>query len=139
MTREGLESELAALALLNRPDLIARYRDLYDREPPLRLSRAVMVLAVGYRLQEQAFGEMKPAIRRSLLSGNSVPALPSASTGTVLIREWHGQRHTVTVHPKGVEYRGERFGSLSQVARLITGQTRSGPAFFGLRGTGRGV
>ena len=33
----------------------------------------------------------------------------------------------------GVVYRGQRYGSLSEVARLITGTRWSGPLFFGLR------
>ena len=35
---------------------------------------------------------------------------------------------------RGFEYRGERFGSLSEIARRITGTRWSGPLFFGLKG-----
>jgi hypothetical protein len=34
----------------------------------------------------------------------------------------------------GFDYRGERFGSLSELARRITGTRWSGPLFFGLKG-----
>ena len=34
---------------------------------------------------------------------------------------------------QGVVYRDKRYGSLSEVARLITGARWSGPLFFGLR------
>jgi len=37
------------------------------------------------------------------------------------------------VTDQGVDYRGERFGSLSEVARRITGTRWSGPLFFGLK------
>jgi hypothetical protein len=37
------------------------------------------------------------------------------------------------VHDDEVVYRGKRYGSLSEVARLITGTRWSGPLFFGLR------
>jgi hypothetical protein len=53
--------------------------------------------------------------------------------GTVLIRQWQGATHHVTVGGHGVLYRGERYRSLSAVARLITGARWSGPRFFGLR------
>ena len=53
--------------------------------------------------------------------------------GTVLIREWHGVGHQVTIGADGVLYRGERYGSLSEVARLITGARWSGPRFFGVK------
>jgi hypothetical protein len=51
----------------------------------------------------------------------------------VLIREWHGVRHQVTIIEKGVLFRGERYRSMSEVARLITGARWSGPRFFGVK------
>jgi DUF2924 family protein len=56
-----------------------------------------------------------------------------ATPGTVLIREWRGASHLVTVLYDGVLYRQQRYRSLSEVARLITGTRWSGPLFFGLR------
>ncbi|HEY4931517.1 MAG TPA: DUF2924 domain-containing protein, partial [Terriglobales bacterium] len=53
--------------------------------------------------------------------------------GALLIREWRGAAHQVTVHDDGDVYRGKRYGSLSEVARLITGTRWSGPLLFGLR------
>jgi hypothetical protein len=52
--------------------------------------------------------------------------------GTRLVREWHGQTHTVLVYADGVEWRGQRYRSLSVLARQITGAHWSGPRFFGL-------
>ena len=121
--------DLNTLRGLDRASLIEKYRKLYGTAPPPKLSRNVITLAVAYRLQEQVYGGLNPALRRTLISGQV--AVSSASIGTVLIREWQGQHHTVTVKSDGVEYRGERFTSLSAVARRITGQQRSGPAFFG--------
>jgi len=65
----------------------------------------------------------------------SISAKPvrKVSAGTVLIREWQGATHQVTVLDDGVVYRGKRYRSLSEVARLITGCRWSGPAFFGLK------
>ena len=60
-------------------------------------------------------------------------AAASAQPGTVLIREWHGVGHQVTIIEKGVLYRGERYRSMSEVARLITGARWSGPRFFGVK------
>jgi Protein of unknown function (DUF2924) len=53
--------------------------------------------------------------------------------GAVLIREWKGERHQVTVLDDGFAYQGRPYESLSQIARLITGTRWSGPKFFGLR------
>ena len=55
------------------------------------------------------------------------------NAGTVLIREWHGTKHQVTVLKDGFLFRAKRFRSLSQIARAITGSRWSGPLFFGLK------
>ena len=62
------------------------------------------------------------------------PAPPiSLKLGTRLVREWRGVTHTVLIHADGIEWRGQRYRSLSVVAREITGARWSGPRFFGLR------
>ena len=53
--------------------------------------------------------------------------------GTVLVREWRGVAHRVLVLDTGFEHQGKRFGSLSEVARAISGTRWSGPRFFGLQ------
>ena len=40
--------------------------------------------------------------------------------GTTLLREWHGVQHRLTVLEDGVQFGGERYRSLSEVARKIT-------------------
>src|SRR5438874_13427965 len=52
--------------------------------------------------------------------------------GTVLVRDYHGQRHTVTVAPDGFNWQGTTYASLSAIARAITGTAWSGPRFFAL-------
>ena len=56
-----------------------------------------------------------------------------AQSGTILIREWQGTAHRVTILDDGVSFNGKRFRSLSEVAREITGSRWSGPRFLGLR------
>ncbi|MGB1561758.1 MAG: DUF2924 domain-containing protein [Sinimarinibacterium flocculans] len=133
MVPDDLERRLATLPGLPRSELLQQFEKAYGRAPPLRLSNATLALAIGYRWQEQVHGGLKPEIRKMLLSGKIAPAPARASAGTVLIREWQGREHTVIVRPEGVEYSGQRFRSLTEVAFRITGQKRSGPAFFGLR------
>jgi hypothetical protein len=48
------------------------------------------------------------------------------------VRDWGGQAHSVLVLEKGFEYANERFRSLTEIARRITGAHWSGPRFFGL-------
>ncbi len=139
---EQISAQIAALASLSTMELKIGWRDLYGTEPPPRISRELLSRAIAYRLQERAFGGLDPATRRLLERGAEdrsargrkqfAPARKVAP-GTLLIREWHGAAHQVTVHDQGVVYHGTRYGSLSEVARLITGSRWSGPLFFGLR------
>ena len=105
-----------------------------------------MVRILAYRLQDQAFGSLAPAIRRRLrqiaaevTSGNAnLSAQPQRiKPGTRLLREWQGRKHLVTVAETGFEYQGIRYGSLSEIARQITGTRWSGPLFFGLKAARR--
>ena len=127
-------AEIAALASLGIRDLKSRWRAWYGTEPPARISRELLTSAIAYRMQEREFGGLAPATRRLL---ERVAADRSSrrlvAPGALLIREWRGAAHQVTVHDDGVVYRGKRYGSLSEVARLITGTRWSGPLLFGLR------
>jgi hypothetical protein len=134
---ETLGRELQGLGRLSRHSLAERWSALYGAPPPPRTSRSLMIRAVAYKMQERAFGGLTSSTRR-LLAGDAPSArsnVPSreARPGTVLLREWQGVTHQVTVIENGVLYRGERHRSLSAVARVITGSRWSGPLFFGLK------
>jgi hypothetical protein len=62
----------------------------------------------------------------------SDPRLPSP--GTQVTRKYKGRTLVVTVLPDGFEYDGERYKSLSAVAKAITGSHMNGFRFFGLEG-----
>jgi DUF2924 family protein len=138
---EKISAAIAALAALGINDLKSRWRELYDTEAPPRISRELLTRAIAYRLQEKVFGGLAPATQRLLQRvADDQPShrarlshAPKAAPGTLLIRQWRGKAHQVTVLDEGVVYRGKRYGSLSEVARLITGTRWSGPLFFGLR------
>lgn len=129
-----LDAKLNSLIHMSRADLVNEFSRAYGRSPPLRLSNFILALATAYRIQEQVYGGLKPEIRKVLLNGKAVaPLRNKASPGTLLIREWRGQQHNVTVHEDRVEYQGKAYRSLTEVTFQITGQKRSGPLFFGLR------
>jgi len=73
-----------------------------------------------------------PPVRRAAARPNP-RRRSSLRPGTRLVREWHGDTHTALIHADGIEWRGQRYRSLSVVARKITGARWSGPRFFGLR------
>jgi Protein of unknown function (DUF2924) len=116
------------------------YRRLYHSETP-KLSRDLLVRAIGYRRQEIEHGGLGKAthrklqtIAKTLQSTSRVGPTPSLSLkpGARLVREWHGRTHTVIVTDDGFEYAGASYSSLTKIAKKITGAHWSGPRFFGL-------
>src|SRR5213080_3737872 len=89
---------------------------------------------IAYRLQEQAFGGLDRESLRFLdgLARHGGAPRRQLKPGTVLVRDYHGQRHTVTVAPDGFNWQGATYPSLSAIARAITGTAWSGPRFFAL-------
>ena len=113
-----LSREVAALVDLTIEELKERWRSSYDSAPPGRCSNKLLVSAIAYRLQERALGGLKPSVLRELeRAADSTGAHPlldkrpvtSASKDTVLIRDWRGQSHQVTVLERGVLYRKEHY------------------------------
>lgn len=131
---------LGSLVKARRRHLVNQWRTLYRCEPPPKIPSCWLRMAVAFRLQERARGPLKPALQRVLLQhGTTANSPPRASStklapGTVLVREWQGVNHTVTVLAKGVSYEGKLYRSLTAVADAITGAHWSGPEFFGLNG-----
>jgi hypothetical protein len=60
-------------------------------------------------------------------------SIEDLKSGTVLVREYQGERHTVTVTPAGYVWRENSYPSLSAIALAITGTAWNGHRFFGLR------
>ena len=144
MARSNLDipAEVARLDSLALDQLREEWRRLYQMPPPKRLSRDILLRGIAYKLQENAFGGLPKSIVRKLQSSDpgESPPVPtrrrrlSFKPGTRLVREWHGVTHSVVILADGVEWRGQRYRSLSVVAREITGAHWSGPRFFGLYG-----
>ena len=143
---EGLSAEIENLGNLGRERLDQAWRDLFESDRPRRVCGDLLIKALGYRLQEKASGGLKTSTRRLLerwgRNGSergplAEPARTRLKAGTVLVREWHGVTHRVTVLDDGFDFDGERFRSLSEIARKITGVRWSGPLFFGLKSFAR--
>jgi hypothetical protein len=134
------ESEIAGLA--NRPthELRLAWQKLYRREPPVGLSRDLMIRALADKLQERNHGGPSLALKRHLntLAGGfekdrlSLDPGVVLKTGARLVRQWRGRAHTVLVIEDGFEYDGQRYRSLTMIAARITGAHWSGPRFFGV-------
>ncbi|MFA5592695.1 MAG: DUF2924 domain-containing protein [Micavibrio sp.] len=131
--------QITALASMDIATLKATWRDLYKTEPP-KFNRANIERRLAYRIQEIAYGglpaEIKAQItqmRRQMEAGTRQKDNLGPPPSTVLVREYQGIEHRVTVLDGGFEYQGRRYSSLSVIARAITGTQWSGPLFFGLK------
>ncbi len=146
--------ELAALGAMNSAELAAKYEKLLGRPARTRNAqylRKRLAWEIQARIEGglsetalariEALGKMAPSDWKGGLSGRGAPAGPKATAapsrdprippaGAVLARTHEGAEHRVTVLADGFEYRGERYRSLSMIARLITGTAWNGYHFF---------
>ncbi|HEV7265642.1 MAG TPA: DUF2924 domain-containing protein [Falsiroseomonas sp.] len=125
---------LTRLPAFDTAALRVEWERLHRRPPLPDLTRDLLLRGIAHRLQEQAFGALSPAMARRLESaaapGRAGPTPRARASrlkpGTVLVRGWRGQTHTVTVRDDGLDYQGRLYRSLSLVAREITGAHWSG-------------
>ena len=147
-THEPILTRLAALKNMTVNELKADWQALFDAPAPNN-SRTFLESRMAYRIQELTYGGPDKQTRRLLdLLANEVEGTLTRKSqiadprnpvvGTKLIREWDGIAHTVTVLKEGFEWGGQRYKSLSAVARAITGTRWNGYRFFGLRERKRG-
>jgi len=128
------------LNLKPRDELIAAWSSFYGSPPPKGLSTRLLKMACAYNDQVKQHGGLKKNTHRDLMryakasTGTTPikPRTPAPLNGTRLVREWRGKSHVVDIIDGGVQYNGETYKSLSQVARTITGARWSGPRFFGV-------
>jgi hypothetical protein len=134
---------LAALQTAPIDELKQQWRELFGKEPP-SFNRAYLQSRLAYRIQELAYGGLKPetrarleALGEQLDGGNVVLRRIRADSrplpGTRLVREYGGVQHVVTVRADDFEFEGRRYASLSAIARHITGTRWNGWSFFGIR------
>ena len=152
-----IPEQFAALRDMTVAQLRERYREVFG-EPTRSRNKDWLRKKVAWRIQELAEGGLSDRARARIeeladdapvrwrFSGNGAgsseaapadrpvqrdPRLPEP--GTVLTRTHDGVEHQVTVLDDGFEYRGERFASLSRIAREISGTNWNGFLYFGLQ------
>lgn len=136
-------AQLAALKDAPASALKDKWRALFDTEPP-PYNRRFLESRLAYRIQELAYGGLKPAtVERLRVLGRQYDGKPGGRrkirpdnlpiAGTRLSREWQGLEYCVTVRSNDFEYQGRPYKSLSAIAREITGVRWNGWVFFGLK------
>jgi len=150
--RIKLDTILATLPELDKPQLLLRWRNHLGGIGPAHLPTWLLPRLLAYRLQAAAFGDLRPAtlrqVRNAVGAETKLAASPFANRspatregldlrpGALLAREWKGRLVRVTVLESGFAWNGARYGSLSQVAKAITGTNWNGHRFFGLKASG---
>ena len=141
---DPIPARVAALRTMPMPELKAEWRALFETEPP-PFNRRHLENRIAYRIQELAYGGLKPeTIRRLERLGEELDGGDRKKrgmradrdrpiTGTRLLREWQGVEQVVTVTTDGFEWQGRPYKSLSAIARAITGTRWNGWVFFGLK------
>ena len=137
MFKSSSRKKQAAVVVVQLMDMpLAGLRAEWQRRygpPPKHRAADLLRRVLAWRIQADAFGDLDATTRRILSKEQNV-LRPAAQPGMRLAREWAGRRYEVVVIESGVVFEGQTFGSLSEVARHITGRRWNGPRFFGLRG-----
>jgi hypothetical protein len=121
----SVEAEIARVRSLSGDALRRRWQSVFGRAPPDSLTPDLLRRMIAARVQEEAFGTLDGATLK-LLDGlarreGARTAERNLKIGTVLVRDYQGRRHTVTVEPDGYVWEGNPYSSLSAIARAITG------------------
>ncbi|HEV7693435.1 MAG TPA: DUF2924 domain-containing protein [Hyphomonadaceae bacterium] len=133
-----LRAEIERMRMLGVDQLRTLWRSTFGLAAPPALTKDLIARMLAWRMQEQSTGGLNQATVKLLNDIRQGEHSPEARkrrlrSGTVLVREYQGARHTVTIVPGGFVWREKTYASLSIIARAITGTAWNGPRFFGLR------
>lgn len=162
VNRRQIEQQIDDLHGMTVRELKERYAEVFGQQTGTHHKRHLIRL-IAWRIQELAEGglserarqraaelacdadvrirppkdfdaEPRTSVRgRTNTNASSDTRLPSV--GTAIVRDYKGRRLEVTVLADGFEYEGQRYRSLSAVAKSITGAHCNGFRFFGLKET----
>jgi hypothetical protein len=157
--RLNIDDEVASLQEMTTGELRERYAEVFGEEPRSR-HKVYLIRKIAWRLQANAEGDLSERARRratelavdaevrttpprgggrhSTLGPTrkavvaTDPRLPDP--GTAITRKYKGKVLEVRVTREGFEFDGERYKSLSAVAKAISGSHCNGFRFFNLGG-----
>ena len=160
MSQKSIVAEITRFRKMSVGELREKWIELYG-EPSRSRNREYLFKRCCWRLQEIRLGGLEPETKARLdqladehptftrarrpngfdpdrlvnttsppVTTKRDPRLPTP--GTVLTRQWHGSEIRVLVRDDGFEHDGAIHGSLSALARAVTGQRWNGKLFFGL-------
>jgi len=135
--QQEIAAQIDEIRFLNKDELRQRWKAMFKKPVPEALTKDLLVRMIAYRIQEKAFGGLDRETEKlfeSYARGDKASATQRRmKSGTVLLREYKGVRHTVTVADGGFIWNDKKYASLTMIAKEITGTSWNGPKFFGLR------
>lgn len=159
----NVAKEVAALEWMTVDQLRARYAEVFGERTNGR-HKEWLIKRIVWRMQANAEGDLserarrraeelandadlrmtpprerKPAAdakERTVTVTAAVKPSGDLLSGMVLKREYKGRMVRVTVLADGFEFEGERYKSLTAVAKAVTGKHWNGFHFFNLRNNG---
>ena len=136
-----LNQEIAALGGLDLVALRTLWGKLYRFPAPRFFRRDLLIRGIAYQMQVKVYGGLSPKTRKTLLKIAAEAEQGTFTTagaprrlrpGTHLVRSWKGVTHVVDVLGEGFAWNGQRYRSLSAIAKVISGTNWNGNTFFGL-------
>lgn len=154
---ESIATTMKELGQMTVPQLKQRYAEVFG-EPTRTNHKQHLIKRIVWRTQALREGDLSERARRRALEladdaeirlTAPRPRSPVPSTvvtaafdagrpasfpkpGSVLRREYKGRAIVVRVLPRGFEYEGEAYRSLTAIAQKVTGAHWNGVSFFGL-------
>jgi len=126
------------------PELKQRWNEMWGLIPPPKISRVMLEKSLAFKTRQNAglgltveqqvrLDKLVAAYKRNPVPLRELRVKP----GTRLIRTWQGTQYDVLVRQDGYEHKGKLYGSLSDIAKTITGTSWNGWRFFGINSTGK--
>lgn len=123
-------------------DIKEEWKAAFKAPPPFRTNPDFMRGHLEWIRQAKEHGGLKRKINaqiKDLVSQlrDGVDLIPDHTLiikpGTRMIRLYQGVKHEVIATEKGFLYKDKEYGSLSVIARSITGRRWNGKVFFGVK------
>ena len=124
-----------------KTEVIETWRKTLPSDPPIHCSAMMMERYLAYYEQEKTYGKITSNVGhklkkhvRALREGKEVllESSPRMQSGSILTRHYQGRDYSVTVTDNGFLFNGTYYGSLSAIAKAITGTIWNGKRFFGI-------
>ena len=159
----NISKEVSAMERMTVDQLRAKYADVFGETTNGR-HKEWLIKRIAWRMQANAEGDLSERARRRAMElandadirmtpprepkpapdagertktvATKVQASTALLPGTVLKREYKGQTVRMKVLADGFEWEGERYKSLTAVAKAVTGKHWNGFHFFNLRKNG---